>query len=149
MNVIALDLTKRPPRSPRVRLGGFVILPRLLDKGRATIVGTNGEYHYNCPMDQRLFEFLGVDAEALKEQLKAGKGDWEIFQWILAKAKNKLTAAEIESWSKTQERRAPEDAESRDYFNGLLAKAALGRKDITTWFELLDVDDFASYGGRA
>jgi len=149
MNVIALDLTKRPPRSPRVRLGGFVILPRLLDKGRATIVGTNGEYHYNCPMDQRLFEFLGVDAEALKEQLEAGKGDWETFQWILAKAKNKLTAAEIESWSKTQERRAPEDAESRDYFNGLLAKAAPGRKDITTWFELLDVDDFASYGGRA
>jgi len=148
MNVNALDLTKRPPRSPRVRLGGFVILPRMLDKGRATIAGLNGEYHYNCPMDQRLFEFLGVDAEALKEQLKAGKGDWEIFQWIQAKAKNKPTAAEIDSWSKTQEHRSPEDAESRDYFDGLLAKAAPGRKDITTWFELLDVDDFASFGGR-
>ena len=32
----APDLTQRPPRSPRVRLGGFVILPRMLDKGRAT-----------------------------------------------------------------------------------------------------------------
>ena len=31
----APDLTQRPPRSPRVRLGGYAILPRLLDKGRA------------------------------------------------------------------------------------------------------------------
>ncbi len=30
------DLTQFPPRSPRVRLGGYVILPRMLDKGRAT-----------------------------------------------------------------------------------------------------------------
>ena len=31
------DLTKFPPRSPRVRLGGYVTLPRMLDKGRATL----------------------------------------------------------------------------------------------------------------
>ena len=35
----APDLTQRPPRSPRVRLGGYTILPRLLDKARATIAG--------------------------------------------------------------------------------------------------------------
>ena len=52
----APDLTQRPPRSPRVRLGGYAILPRMLDKGRATIAGKNGEYHYNCPMDKRFLE---------------------------------------------------------------------------------------------
>jgi len=31
------DLTQRPPRSFRVRLGNFVILARMLDKGRATL----------------------------------------------------------------------------------------------------------------
>ena len=62
----APDLTKRPPRSPRVRLGGFVILPRMLDKGRATVAGKHGEYHYNCPMDQRFLNFVGVKADALK-----------------------------------------------------------------------------------
>jgi hypothetical protein len=36
----APDLTKRPPRSPRVRLGGLALLPRMLDKGRATVAGT-------------------------------------------------------------------------------------------------------------
>ena len=28
----APNLTQRPPRSPRVRLGGYVILARVLDK---------------------------------------------------------------------------------------------------------------------
>jgi hypothetical protein len=36
----APNLTQRPPRSPRVRLGGYVLLPRLLDKGRAELAGT-------------------------------------------------------------------------------------------------------------
>ena len=60
------DLTQFPPRSPRVRLGGYCQLPRMLDKARAELTGKNGEYHYNCPLDQRFFEFTGIDAEALK-----------------------------------------------------------------------------------
>src|SRR5437762_10246442 len=83
------DLTKRPPRSPRVRLGGYVILPRMLDKGRATINGQNGEFHYNCPLDQHVIDFIGLDPEASKEQLKLDKGDGEILEWINANAKNK------------------------------------------------------------
>jgi len=74
------NLTKQPPRSARARLGGYAILPRLLDKGRATIAGIHGEYKYNCPLDQRFFEFAGIDAEALKKQLAAGKGDGEILE---------------------------------------------------------------------
>ena len=44
----APDLTQRPPRSPRVRLGGYVLLPRLLDKGRAALAGTLGEARRIC-----------------------------------------------------------------------------------------------------
>ena len=49
--ISAPDLTQRPPRSPRCRLGGYVILPRMLDKGRATVVGRNGEYLAWFPTD--------------------------------------------------------------------------------------------------
>ena len=59
----APDLTQRPPRSPRVRLGGYVLLPRMLDKGRATLAGTNGPYIYACPLDQRFLNFAGIDPE--------------------------------------------------------------------------------------
>jgi hypothetical protein len=72
-NITALDLTQRPPRSPRTRLGGFAILPRMLDKGRAALTGKNGEYHFNCPLDQHFLGFLVIDAEALNVELAAGK----------------------------------------------------------------------------
>src|SRR5881296_3292978 len=96
-NLSATDLTQRPPRSPRVRLGGYALLPRMLDKGRATLAGKNGEYHYACPNDQNFLNFAGVDAEALKQQLAAGKGDGEILEWIFANAKHKHSPAEIEA----------------------------------------------------
>jgi Domain of unknown function (DUF5069) len=81
------DLTQRPLRSIRSRLGGFVLLPRILDKGRATIAGKNGEYNYNSPTDQHLVRFLGLDLEALLEELAKGKVDGEILEWLKANAK--------------------------------------------------------------
>ena len=143
------DLTKQAPRSPRVRLGGYVILPRMLDKGRATLAGKNGEYHYACPMDQRLLDFLGLDADVLKKQLTSGKGDGEILEWVLANRKNQHTVPEIAAWSSYQEQRVPTDPDSRAFFNELHTKAAPKREDIATWFDLLDADDYVSFGGKA
>jgi len=143
------DLTQHSPRSPRVRLGGYALLPRMLDKGRATIAGKNGEYHYNCPLDQRLLSFLGMDAAALKKQLAAGKGDAEILEWITKHARHKHTDAEIVAWSAQAEQRVPADVESREYFHELHRKTAPKREDIATWFDLLDVDDYVSFGGKA
>lgn len=149
MEAVALDLTKRPPRSPRVRLGGYVLLSRLIDKGRSMLAGTQGEYKYNCPLDQRFFEFTGADAETFKQQLAAGKGDAELLRWIQANAKNRRNWDEIETWSTSEERRAPTDPEAREHFEELRRAAAPDRTDIKTWFELLDVDDYVSYGGKA
>ncbi len=143
-----IDLTKNAPRSPRVRLGGFVILPRLLDKGRATLAGRNGDYVYACPLDERFLEFVGIDAQALKKQLATGKGDGEILEWIMARARHQRTAPEIEAWSAWQERRAPDNPDSREYFNKLHKEVAPERTDITSWFDLLDADDYGSYGGK-
>jgi hypothetical protein len=145
----APDLTKQPPRSPRVRLGGYVILPRMLDKGRAVLAGKNGEYKYACPLDQRFLDFTGVDPKALTKQLAKGKGDGEILEWIQAAGKFKRTDSEIAAWSATAEQRVPSDPESREFFNGLHTKTAPKREDIATWFDLLDVDDYVSFGGKA
>ena len=149
MAITSPDLTKQSPRSPRVRLGGYVILPRMLDKGRATINGRNGDYHYACPLDQRLLDFAGIDPEALKKQLADGKGDWEILEWFNANSKTKPSQPEILAWSAVQERRVPADPESRAYFNELHSKAAQHREDIESWFDLLDLDDYVSFGGKA
>jgi hypothetical protein len=146
----APDLTQRAPRSVRVRLGGYALLPRMLDKGRAELIGKNGEYHYNCPLDQHILKFLGVDAEELKAELAKGRTDSQILEWVTANGTNKRTPWEVEQWSAHMENRAPtSDEETRAYFAGVLGKITKTREDILTWADLLDLDDHVSFGGTA
>ena len=147
MSLHTPDLTKFPPRSPRVRLGGYVQLPRLLDKARADLAGKNGEYHYNCPLDQRFLEFTGLDADALKKV--AAQSDTEVLAWVSAHAKPKRTAPEIIAWSRWMEDRTPSDPDSREFFNGIHKKIGVQREDIASWFDILDMDDFVTFGGKA
>jgi hypothetical protein len=143
-----MDLTKQAPRSARVRLGGYVILPRMLDKGRALLAGKNGEYNYACPLDERFLEFAGIEPDALKKVLAAGGSDSEVLDWIEKNALHKNTEPEICAWSDFAEHRVPGDAESRSFFNELHQQVAPNRSDIRTWFELLDLDDYVSFGGK-
>jgi Domain of unknown function (DUF5069) len=148
-HIPAPDLTQTPPRSPRTRLGGYALLPRMLDKGRATLIGKNGEYHFACPLDQNILTFLGIDAEALSAELATGKGDGEILDWIRANAKHKHTPWEIAQWSAFREQAVPSDVGTREFFNGLHKGAGEKRDDIATWADVLDLDDYVSFGGRA
>ncbi|NBT89371.1 MAG: DUF5069 domain-containing protein [Verrucomicrobia bacterium] len=143
------DLTVRAPRSPRVRLGGYVILPRMLDKCRATLAGKNGEYSYNCPLDQYFLKFAGIDPEALQKQVAAGLGDGALLGWIQENQKHPRSGQEIDAWSDYMNRRAPASVEQRERMNQYQSGAAKDREDITTWFDVLDLDDFASFGGPA
>jgi hypothetical protein len=59
----------------------------MLDKGRATLAGKNGEYHYNCTADQHLVKFLGFDPDALLKELATGKGDGEMLEWVKVHSK--------------------------------------------------------------
>ena len=144
-----IDLTERPPRSFRVRLGGFVILARMIDKGRARLSKKNGEYNYNSPTDQHLVRFLGFDADALLKELAAGKGDGEILEWVLANAKTPGTPWEIETWSAFMEKRgADSDAETLALFAEYLGQHSKTPEDVKTWFEAIELDDYSSFGGK-
>ena len=145
----APDLTQRPPRSPRVRLGGYAILARCLDKGRATLAGKSGEYHFACPLDQTFLEFAGIKAGDLKKRLAEGDGDGEILEWIAKHSSTKRQPWEIAQWSALADQRGPTDVETREYFTGLLAKLSKKRDDVVGWFDLLDLDDYVSFGGKA
>ena len=148
--IFAPDLTQRAPRGPRSRLGGYALLPRMLDKGRATIVGKNGEYHFNCPLDQHILNFAGIDPDALSAELAKGKGDGEILEWITANAKVKRTPWEIQQWSDYQDRRGPDsDAETLQFFAGYVAKLTTTREDVRTWADVLELDDYCTFGGKA
>jgi hypothetical protein len=150
INFSAPDLTQHPPRSCRIRLGGYVILPRMLDKCRAEIAGKNGPYHYACPIDQRFLEFAGIDPEEIKAEIKKGVGDGEILKWIEEHAKHKRSDWEIAQWSAFREAAGPGDNDSREFVSKNIKDAGFDhREDLVTWFDWLDADDYASYGGKA
>ena len=145
-----MDLTKRPPRSFRVRLGDYVILARMLDKGRATLARKNGEYKYNSGTDQHLVRFLGFDPEALLKELATGKGDGEILEWVQSHSKTPRAPWEIEAWSAFMEKRGPDtDAETLALFAEYVGKFSKTREDTKTWFEAIELDDYVSFGGKA
>jgi len=144
------DLTQRPPRSPHARLGGLVILPRMLDKGRAKLAGKNGEYNYNSPTDQHLVRFLGFDPDALLKELAAGKGDGEVLVWVLENSKTPRGPWEVEAWSDYFDKRsADSDAETLAGFADYVGQHSKTREDIKSWFDALDLDDYVSFGGKA
>jgi len=144
------DLTQHPPRSPRCRLGGMVILPRLLDKARATVNNTQGEYTYGCSLDQYVLIFFGIDEKSLLAEVAKGLGDGEIFAWIIANAKHKRSGQEIASFSAYHDQRTGGSPEKRDRMSQYQSSTPAGAKrdDIFTWFDVLDLDDHQSFGGK-
>jgi hypothetical protein len=145
------DLTQRPPRSPRVRLGGYVLLPRILDKGRASLAGKLGEYHYaGKGMDRHFFNFVGLDHEALTKEIAKGGGDGDLLAWVQASAKHQRQPWEIAAWSEYHLRRTPDsDAETIIDFAEAVGAFTKTREDITTWFDFMDLDDHCTFGGKA
>lgn len=142
----ASDLTQRPPRSPRVRLGGFTILPRTIDKARATVAGSNGEYRFNSPLDGLLFGFVGVTADDFLAKIRAGAGDFEILEWI--RTHSGKAPHEIAAWSAWTHTFLDHDVETLEWLTGNVKDLDPRRADIGTVFDYLDLDDYVSFGGQ-
>jgi hypothetical protein len=138
------DLSNEPPRSPRIRLGGYVILARTTDKCRAFLVGNIGEYHYDCPLDNMLFGFKGVTGDDFKAKAQAGASDEDLVEWIDSHGVAK-TPEEIKEWADGMEGMKPYDnPERRDWFAE--QTTALGLDPAaTTLFDWLEADDKASF----
>jgi hypothetical protein len=81
-----LDLSKRPPRSPRTPLADLdlVMAARTVDKLRATLPGGNiGDYQITG-FSSRLLNRLGVVEHQLRAVIAQANSDDEIAGWIAA-----------------------------------------------------------------
>lgn len=149
VQIFSPDLTQRPPRSPRVRLGGYAMLPRVLDKARASLQGKAGDYKFGNPMDQQFFAFTGISQEALLEQVKDHAGDWEVLRWVNDQANPKRAPHEIRAWSAWLETMPIGDAEDLEWFTAQVKRLNPARTDLHTVMDYLDADDHVSFGGQA
>jgi hypothetical protein len=136
------DLTTEAPRSPHMKLGGFVIIARTIDKCRALLWGKIGEYHFDCPLDNQLFGFMGIKGEDFKKFVAEGHSDDEIVAWVKKNGQQK-TDAELEAWCKKVTTNNYSDSpDKKAWLSGELIKLGMDKDD--TLFNFLDADDKAS-----
>ena len=134
-----MDLTKGPPRSPHATLGGITFLPRTIDKMRAHLAGTLGEYKAKVGYSEQLFAFLDVTADEFEAVVAAHADDAGVLTALMERAPR--SAAEIEAFNE-RARSYPQDEAGRQRHQMLLQEAGHGdRTDITTMFDRLDLDD--------
>lgn len=137
-----MDLTREVPRSPKQKMLGIVSLARTIDKARAYNEGKLGEYHYDCPHDKPLFQFLGTDGVTFAAKVKELQTDENILAWVKRDLLAKKTEAEIERFNEDRFQWHPDPGSDSDkYYKELRAQVAPGRDDIVSWFDLLDLDE--------
>ena len=135
-----MDLTTSYPASVREKLLGIVQLKRTIDKGKAEAIGKAGEYNYDCPMDKHLFEWLGISGEDLLDVIKT-ETDEEIVEYVAPYVHAK-TDEEIEAFNSEWLQYGPEPGTpAMEYFIKLRDEVAPDRTDVTSWADLLDLDE--------
>ena len=140
---LAPDLTQTFPRSPREILGGFVILARCVDKCRATLAGTNGEYHFwPCSLCTQLETFTGVEHETLKDYVATGATDDEIGTWYQAQSKVQ-DKMEIIHWNNKLRDMRPSEMpdEAQEYLEEYMPQYLPTHPPVYVWFDMFDIEE--------
>jgi len=135
-----MDLRTGFPRSMRAKMEGYVHLARMIDKCRAVLAGTEGEYIYPCPMDERLMEFAGITADQFTAAVKANPTDEAVAKWFSQAAKAH-PPAEMEVWNQMMLSRGPSSPESMARFKKYLDAIDPSRTDLTAWSDLQDLEE--------
>jgi hypothetical protein len=133
---------KPHPRSPYEKLGGFVHLPRLIDKAKLHRRGLLNGYNYkNVGFDKHLLAFLKLDGDLFEETISRLENDDAILKWIEQNGAKHSPEA-IEQWNEAMISRHPDTAAKKARFTHFLKEAGGdGRKDIRTYFDLIEFDE--------
>jgi hypothetical protein len=98
-----------------------------------------GDYIYPCPLDEQLLQFAGISSEEFARAVQA-KTDQETADWFRIRAVTH-TAPEIESWNDMMLTIGPDTEDKWTYFKKTRDAIDPRRTDITTWADLLDLDE--------
>lgn len=142
LKTLASDLTKTYPRSPRETLGGYVVAARTLDKCRALLAGTNGEYHFDCPLDRQFLEFTDINAEAFKDFVATGATDEEVAAWISQHSRIK-EQSEVVTWNNKMRHTRPCDmtVELQIFLEGYIPQFLPKGRPVYVWFDVYDIEE--------
>ena len=115
------------------------MISRMIDKARAYNSNTLGEYIFPCPLDKIILEFLGINHKEFAYQTQ-NLSDKEMSSWIEEKCSH-LTEAEKGRINKKLLDRKPDTRESLNRFKQIQSKLNPMAKNITTWIELIELEE--------
>src|ERR1700730_3244872 len=111
------------PRSPYEKLGGYVHLPRLIDKAKLHLKGLLDGYNYKTVgFDKHLLTFLKLNADAFEEAVNRLEDDDAVLSWVQENSA-KHNADEIEHWNQAMISRHPDTAAKKARFTHFLKQA--------------------------
>lgn len=140
---LAKDLRIAYPRSPREKLGGYVIAARCVDKCRAFLLGMNGEYNYwPCSLASQWFSFTVITPEQLKDVVATGATDEDIAGWIAATSKIK-DADVILKWNNAMRdtRLSDMSLQAQQYLEEYIPKFVPNHHPVYVWFDVYDLEE--------
>jgi hypothetical protein len=144
VQLLARDLRngKQFPRSPRETLAGYVLAARAVDKCRAVLVGWQGEFHSNCPLDQRWLKFAEIDYGAFRLFVASGATDDEIAEWI-EKHATKRSRADIVIWNNKERdlRLSDLTPELQEYMEDYIRQYVPRHRVVYRWFDVYDLEE--------
>lgn len=143
LNILAKDLSKEPPKSPRAMLGGYVILARCIDKCRSFLAGKNGEYNYwPCSLCEELEAFTGVDHEYMKDFVATGASDQEVAEWFNDHSEIKSNMEKIKWNNKMRDLRISEMPDkTQEFLENYIQKNLPNHRPVYVWFDVFDIEE--------
>ena len=144
VKLLARDLRdgKQWPRSPRETLGGYVLAARAVDKCRSVLAGWEGEFHSNCPLDQRWLSFADIEYDDFRAAVASGATDDELAAWIEKNAKRR-PRTEIVAWNNRERdlRLSDLPAELQVYMEDYIQKYIPRNRVVYHWFDVYDLEE--------
>jgi hypothetical protein len=130
------DLRKHPPRGARVMLGGLYFLARTIDKTRAKLAGTLGEYKVTPGISGYVFNELGITEDQFDEAVRNAKSDDDVVAWLHANTDQSKYPAVNDM---LVNRRIRDEAHRAEFLPRY--PLLVERPDLWNWFEIFELDD--------
>jgi hypothetical protein len=120
---------------------GVIGLARLVDKGRASLSHSLGEYFFGKDsfLDSHVLKFLGISADAFKNELPDLPDDGSVLNWLQEQVKKSDT--DTTSFNNRITNQGPHNSRQKSWFRNRVNGLDPNRPDIETLITMVQLDD--------
>jgi uncharacterized protein DUF5069 len=137
-----LDFSKRPPRGPREQLDGLAMLPRTIDKFRASLPGGNLNGYRIEGISSRLLGWLGVGEDEMRQAVATASNDEDVARWL----RERTDVSQYPAFTEQMAKRTVDDVADKERFRTLYPWAE--QNGLRAIFDIIEEDDRRTFSGR-